>query len=323
MPARGTRTRSTCWSTSWWPSTGEGHAAPRRRPVRAARAAPATTLRFPGKAIALPGGQLPGLGRRPPPAGRAGAGRRDACVRRIGTGERGLVDGGRRRGSASRRVCCCRPDRCDGYDVVVADTVNHALRGVRLADGTVTTVAGTGAPAARRAPDAGRATRSRAVLAVGRGLVATAGSWSRWPASTSCGRRPGDRHRRPGPAPPTRACSTAAAEAWFAQPSGLAGRPDGVTAGWPTPRRSGAAATLRRRALASATAVGQGLFDFGHRDGPADAGAAPAPARRGRAAGRLGRGRRHVQRRGPPLRPGDRAVTTLADRAGRAQRCGA
>ena len=31
-----------------------------------------------------------------------------------------------------------------GYDVVVADTVNHSLRGVRLSDGRVTTVAGTG-----------------------------------------------------------------------------------------------------------------------------------------------------------------------------------
>ena len=31
-----------------------------------------------------------------------------------------------------------------GYDVVIADTVNHALRGVRLSDGHVTTVAGTG-----------------------------------------------------------------------------------------------------------------------------------------------------------------------------------
>ena len=31
-----------------------------------------------------------------------------------------------------------------GYDVVVADTVNHALRGVHLATGTVRTLAGTG-----------------------------------------------------------------------------------------------------------------------------------------------------------------------------------
>ena len=30
-----------------------------------------------------------------------------------------------------------------GYDVVVADTVNHALRGVRLSDGSVRTLAGT------------------------------------------------------------------------------------------------------------------------------------------------------------------------------------
>lgn len=31
-----------------------------------------------------------------------------------------------------------------GYDVVVADTVNHRLRGVALGSGTVTTVAGNG-----------------------------------------------------------------------------------------------------------------------------------------------------------------------------------
>ena len=32
-----------------------------------------------------------------------------------------------------------------GYDVVVADSANHVLRGVRLRDGAVSTVAGTGA----------------------------------------------------------------------------------------------------------------------------------------------------------------------------------
>ena len=52
-----------------------------------------------------------------------------------------------RRGSASRTACAWCPTSCGrwlGYDVLVADTVNHALRGVRLADGRVTTVAGTG-----------------------------------------------------------------------------------------------------------------------------------------------------------------------------------
>ena len=43
---------------------------------------------------------------------------------------------------------CLLPERHPkhvGYDVVVADTVNHALRGVRLKDGRVRTLAGTGA----------------------------------------------------------------------------------------------------------------------------------------------------------------------------------
>ena len=31
-----------------------------------------------------------------------------------------------------------------GYDVVIADSVNHRLRGLSLADGTVTTLAGNG-----------------------------------------------------------------------------------------------------------------------------------------------------------------------------------
>ena len=54
-----------------------------------------------------------------------------------------------RRVSPSRRAsACCPPTspRLAGYDVVVADTVNHLLRGLRLDTGEVTTVAGTGRP---------------------------------------------------------------------------------------------------------------------------------------------------------------------------------
>ena len=40
-----------------------------------------------------------------------------------------------------------------GYQLLVADTVNHLLRGVRLADGHVTTVAGTGEQFMVGAPD--------------------------------------------------------------------------------------------------------------------------------------------------------------------------
>ncbi|MGH3588416.1 MAG: thioredoxin-like domain-containing protein, partial [Pseudonocardia sp.] len=105
------------------------------------------TLRFPAKAVALPGGNLL----------VADAGHHslvelapdgETLVRRIGSGERGLADGAAdvARFSEPNGLCLVpaelRPAL--GYDVLVADTVNHALRGVRLDTGAVTTVAGTG-----------------------------------------------------------------------------------------------------------------------------------------------------------------------------------
>jgi thiol-disulfide isomerase/thioredoxin len=71
-------------------------------------------------------------------------------VRRIGKGQRGLVDGppGIARfaePSGLTRLPEALADEVE-YDIVVADTVNHALRGVRLGDGEVSTLAGTGAP---------------------------------------------------------------------------------------------------------------------------------------------------------------------------------
>ncbi|MBD5785833.1 redoxin domain-containing protein [Cellulosimicrobium terreum] len=112
-------------------------------------APPATsgTLRFPAKAITLPGGNLlvadaghHSLAELTPDA--------ETLVRRIGTGERGLVDGPPDVARFSEPGgLCLVPEELRpfvGYDVLVADTVNHALRGVRLADGHVTTVAGNG-----------------------------------------------------------------------------------------------------------------------------------------------------------------------------------
>lgn len=66
--------------------------------------------------------------------------------RRIGTGERGLTDGTDAR-FAEPLGLLLLPDAvaaAAGYEVLVADSVNHALRGVSLTDGAVTTVAGTG-----------------------------------------------------------------------------------------------------------------------------------------------------------------------------------
>src|SRR5690606_8970717 len=108
----------------------------------------AGTLRFPAKAIALPGGSL-----LVADAGHHALAELDVdgetLLRRIGSGERGLVDGGpgEARFSEPNGLTLLPDDvaAAVGYDVLVADTVNHALRGVRLSDGHVTTVAGTGA----------------------------------------------------------------------------------------------------------------------------------------------------------------------------------
>ncbi|MCA5891992.1 NHL domain-containing thioredoxin family protein [Isoptericola sp. NEAU-Y5] len=303
----------------------------------------AGTLRFPAKAVTLPGGNLlvadaghHSLAELAPDG--------ETLVRRIGSGERGLVDGAPD-GSGSSTARFSEPNglclvpaglRASlGYDVLVADTVNHALRGVRLADGAVTTVAGTGeqfmvggqenvvrdiepgAPGETGPFDDGASYAARRVRlsspwdvewsgALGAFVVAMAGNHTLWSFDPVGGRvrllagtmnegledGPGD-------------------GAWFAQPSGLApasgadvpgglwladaetsalrlvtpdlsGSPAGSDA--PGPDNSEARELSGSRAgsdgpgpdssagsggVTVTTVVGQGLFDFGHRDGPA------------------------------------------------------
>ena len=109
-----------------------------------------------------------------------------------------------------------------GYDVVVADTVNHALRGVRLEDGTVTTLAGTGRQWMQGAGDR-RDLSSPWDLAWhdGRVVVAMAGIhqlWSFDPRTGAVEVLAGTTNEGllDGPA----------ADAWFAQTSGLAADAD-------------------------------------------------------------------------------------------------
>lgn len=106
-----------------------------------------TALRFPGKAVALPGGafmvsdtarhRLVELA----PDGHT-------LRRRIGDGVRGHRDGAAEeaRFSEPQGLCLLPPAVAEtvGYELVVADTVNHRLRGVHLATGQVQTVAGSG-----------------------------------------------------------------------------------------------------------------------------------------------------------------------------------
>ena len=107
----------------------------------------ATVLRFPGKAIVGPAGTLwvadSAHHRLVEFAG-------EEVVRRIGSGERGRRDGpaGDAQFAEPGGLCLLPGDMAAmvGYHVVVADTVNHLLRGVNLDTGEVTTVAGTGNP---------------------------------------------------------------------------------------------------------------------------------------------------------------------------------
>ena len=103
----------------------------------------------------------------------------------------------------------------------------------------------------------------------------------------------------------------------MAQPSGLSVSADGTTL-WIADSESSALRYVRDGEMH--TVVGQGLFDFGHVDGPAGAGAAPASARGVRPARRLGAGGRHVQRRGSALRPRGRCGVHGGHRPGRAER---
>jgi hypothetical protein len=194
----------------------------------------ASALRFPGKAAVLPGGNVlvsdsgqhrlvelePDL----------------ATVHRtVGDGHRGLRDGPEERARFAEplglAVLPSSVAAAVGYDVVVADSGNHVLRGVRLADGVVSTVTGTGAQLRDRAAVGDRFPAGTARLSTpwdvawwdGRVVIAMAGCHQLWafdPAAAAVWviAGTGDEGLRDG----------APDEAFFAQPSGLAVEADGT-----------------------------------------------------------------------------------------------
>ncbi|MGY5099048.1 NHL domain-containing thioredoxin family protein [Streptomyces sp. 900105245] len=221
-----------------------------------------TTLRFPGKLLLLPSGnllvsdttrhQLVEL-----------AEDAETVVRRIGSGARGFADGGP--GEAAFNEPQGLALLGDGA-VVVADTVNHALRRLDLATGAVTTLAGTGRQwwrgSATSGPARGTDLSSPWDVAVfgGRVWIAMAGVHQLWtydPETGTVAAAAGttDEGLVDGPG----------AEAWFAQPSGLAATADRL---WVADSETSALRWVDRDGHVR-TAVGTGLFDFGHRDGPA------------------------------------------------------
>ncbi|GAA0808591.1 NHL domain-containing thioredoxin family protein [Spirilliplanes yamanashiensis] len=232
-------------------------------------AEPETALRFPGKAVALPGGGLLVSDSAHHSLVELAADG-ETVVRRIGTGRRGRADGPAGAATFSEPQGLCLLPRHEaevaGYDVVVADTVNHLLRGVRLASGEVVTVAGSGRPWRSGVDD-----RPHDALAAdlsspwdvawfdGRVVVAMAGIHQLWwfdPIKRTTGVYAGTTVEalRDGDLP----------DVWLAQPSGLSAGGDRL---WLADAETSAVRWVSGGALH--TAVGQGLFDFGHVDGPA------------------------------------------------------
>ncbi|MFD7434905.1 NHL domain-containing thioredoxin family protein [Streptomyces sp. NPDC059861] len=221
-----------------------------------------TVLRFPGKALLLPGGTfLVSDTTRHQLVELAQDG--ESVVRRIGSGARGFADGPADAASFNEPQGLALLD--DG-SVVVADTVNHALRRLDLTSGEVGTLAGTGRQwmqgDARSGParEVNLSSPWDVALFGGRVWIAMAGVHQLWaydPVSGGVAVAAGTTNEGlvDGPGP----------EAWFAQPSGLAATPERL---WLADSETSA---LRWVDLDGAvhTAVGTGLFDFGHRDGPA------------------------------------------------------
>ena len=186
-------------------------------------------------------------------------------LRRYGTGERGLVDGAHPQFAEPQGVAVLASG-----EVLVADTANHVVRRLDLETGAALTVAGTGRVWRPGAPTAGPA------LAVdlstpwdlaehdGEVVLAMAGTHQLWAltpdgqvrvlaGTTGEGLRDGD-----------------ATRAYLAQPSGLVSDGDRL---WFADAETSALRWYRATADGRGevgTAIGSGLFDFGHVDGPAE-----------------------------------------------------
>ncbi|MEU0728862.1 NHL domain-containing thioredoxin family protein [Streptomyces sp. NPDC006140] len=221
-----------------------------------------TVLRFPGKALLLPSGTfLVSDTTRHQLVELAEDG--ESVVRRIGSGARGFADGSAGTAAFNEPQGLALLD--DG-SVAVADTVNHALRRLDLTTGEVSTLAGTGRQWWQGSPTSGPAREVDlsspwdVAWWQGRVWIAMAGVHQLWaydPEDGTVAVTAGTTNEGLVDGPGT--------EAWFAQPSGLAATPDRL---WLADSETSALRWVEPDGSVH-TAVGTGLFDFGHRDGPA------------------------------------------------------
>ncbi|MEV7616721.1 NHL domain-containing thioredoxin family protein [Streptomyces sp. NPDC089799] len=210
----------------------------------------ATHLRFPGKAVRLPSGNLlVSDSTRHQLVELEADG--ETVVRRIGDGEFREPQG-----------LALLPDG----KVVVADTVHHALCVFDPESGAVERVAGTGRQWWQGSPTSGPALEVDlsspwdVAWWQGRVWIAMAGVHQLWtydPETGTVGVAAGTTNEGLVDGP--------AAESWFAQPSGLAAAGDRL---WIADSETSALRWIDTDGGVH-TAVGTGLFDFGHRDGDA------------------------------------------------------
>ena len=231
--------------------------------------APESRLRFPGKVVAVPDGSFLVSDTAHHEVVHLES---DLVSERARWGGRGLLDEPQGLALVPPEVAASL-----GVDLVVADSVNHQLKGIRFSDGSIRVLAGTGHQLRERggggpALDQALSTPWDVTWSGSRLLIAMAGTHQLWawtPGATIAAGTVAvvggttNEGLRDGPA----------ADAWFAQPSGLAvgdAEPDGGDARvWIADSETSALRSLVSvdGALVVETHVGTGLFDFGHRDG--------------------------------------------------------
>ncbi|CAM3240193.1 Thiol-disulfide oxidoreductase YkuV [Arthrobacter ulcerisalmonis] len=259
------------------------------------------TLRFPGKALYLP------AGRGSKDAGADGSwlvtdtGHHrlvelgtdfQSVLATFGSGTKGYADGAADTAQFNEpQGLVLLPEdvaAAVGYDVVIADSVNHRLRGLSLADGAASTLAGSGI---QRLLETGPARVDDDGVGSGGQLgteplkVALSSPWDVvWSSKLDAVLvAMAGVHQIFTFDPRTGAIAIVAGsgleglldgpahEAWFAQSSGLAEDADGNI--WVADSET---SSLRKLVIADGgaitveSAVGKGLFDFGFRDGAAD-----------------------------------------------------
>ena len=224
---------------------------------------PESRLSFPGKVVSLPDGSFIASDTTNHQIVHLEA---DLETERVRWGGRDVLN-------EPQGVLLAPPEVVDrlGVDLLVADSVNHQVKGIRFSDGSIHTLAGTGRQLRERtgggpALEQDLSTPWDLAWFDGWLLIAMAGLHQLWALSLGDSPAAGRVEVLAGTSNEG-LVDGPAASAWFAQPSGLTTSSDGTRV-WIADSETSALRWLGDDGQVH-TAVGTGLFDFGHRDGRA------------------------------------------------------